>query len=339
MVVVKRALISGITGQDGSYLSELLLKLGYEVHGIVRPSSTFNRSRIEHLINNDDFKSRFYLHYGDLSDSISINSLLSIIRPDEFYNLAAQSHVGISFNMPQYSSNVNGSAVINILESIKSLKLPTKFYQACTSEMFGNTPPPQSINSIFNPQSPYAAAKLLAFHVCQNYKNSYGMHISCGILFNHESYRRGHNFVTKKITNDLVKIKNQKLNQVSLGNIHSYRDWGWAPEYVLAMWQMVQMDSPINLVVGTGKSASVMDFLQHCCNLLNLDLKQIISINNRYFRPLEVDSLCASTDGMKEVLGWIPSVDWKKLGEIMVGDELRGYEESVDWDALISKLS
>lgn len=335
----KIALISGITGQDGSYLSELLLYLGYEVHGIVRPASTFNRSRIEHLIENNSYRKRFFLHYGDLADSVSINSILSKLKPDEFYNLAAQSHVGISFQMPEHSSNVNGNAITNILETIRSQNLDTKFYQACTSEMFGTAPAPQSLESTFRPQSPYASAKLFAYNVCQNYREAYRMHISCGILFNHESYRRGLNFVTKKIITNLVSIYKNSNELFSLGNLNSLRDWGWAPEYVIAMWEMVQKKESTNLVVGTGKAASVYEFLDYGCKLLNLDVEKVFQINPDYIRPLEVDSLCADTLNMKKTLGWTPSVDWKKLVEIMMEDELKGKERPIIWQNLITEKS
>jgi GDPmannose 4,6-dehydratase len=337
MKPLKKALISGVTGQDGSYLSDLLLHLGYEVHGIVRPSSTFNRSRIEHILSNKDFSNRYFLHYGDVSDSVSVNSLLLDIKPDEFYNLAAQSHVGISFQMPEYSTFVNGNAVTNILETIRSQKLDTKFYQACTSEMFGSTPPPQSEASIFMPQSPYAAAKLFAYHSCQNYRDAHGLHVSCGILFNHESYRRGLNFVTKKIVTNLVRIHYNEIQSFKLGNLQSTRDWGWAPEYVLAMWSMVQLEKSINLVVGTGISASVYDFVKLGCSTLNLDIENVLKVDPTYLRPLEVDALRAETSLMRKSLGWTPALDWKKLMSIMIEDELKKRERVIDWDNLMDK--
>jgi GDPmannose 4,6-dehydratase len=338
MKPTKKALISGITGQDGSYLSELLLHLGYEVHGIVRPASTFNRSRIEHILSNSDLSNRYFLHYGDVSDSVSINSLLLDIKPDEFYNLAAQSHVGISFQMPEYSTFVNGNAVTNILETIRSQKLDIKFYQACTSEMFGSTAPPQSEESNFMPQSPYAAAKLFAYNSCQNYRDAHGLHVSCGILFNHESYRRGLNFVTKKIVSNLVRIHNNEIQSFKLGNLQSIRDWGWAPEYVLAMWSMLQQEKSINLVVGTGISASVRDFLNFGCSILNLDVEEVLKIDTSYFRPLEVDALQADTSLMRKSLGWTPLIDWQNLMTIMLEDELQNKERIIDWERLMDKL-
>jgi GDPmannose 4,6-dehydratase len=331
---MKKALISGITGQDGSYLADLLLHLGYEVHGIVRPSSTFNRSRIDYLINNQKSKNSLTLHYGDISDSTSIRNILLKVKPDEFYNLAAQSHVGISYKMPDYSTRVNGHSVGNVLETLKTLNLDLKFYQASTSEMFGSTSPPQSLNSKFAPQSPYASAKLFAYNMCQNYKDSYGMHISCGILFNHESFRRGKNFVTKKIISSLVQITNGREKVLKLGNLESSRDWGWAPEYVVAMWQMLQLDTPLNLIVGTGISASIGDFLNYSCDLLGLEPEKILEIDDSYLRPSEVDALCANTNEMKNVLGWTPNVDWKLLAKIMIEDELANNERNIIWTKL-----
>jgi len=334
----KKALISGITGQDGSYLAELLLFLGYEVHGIVRPASSFNRSRIEKLIKNENFQDLFFLHYGDLSDSSSISNILLTVVPDEFYNLGAQSHVGISFQLPGYSSTVNGNSVTNILETIRIQKLDTRLYQACTSEMFGSTLPPQSVYSEFNPQSPYASSKVFSYQVAQNYKIAYNMHISCGILFNHESFRRGPNFVTKKIVNSLVGIRNNLSRKIQLGNLDARRDWGWAPEYVLAMWQMVQLEDSQNLVVGTGESASVGEFLFHTAKLLDINVNEVLEIDSNYLRPLEVESLCADTAQMQEVLGWKPEVSWRRLSEIMVQDELLGAERFINWENLIAKI-
>lgn len=339
MAARKKALISGITGQDGSYLAELLLFLGYEVHGIVRPASSFNRSRIENLIKDENLKNHFFLHYGDLSDSSSISNILTTIIPDEFYNLGAQSHVGISFQLPGYSSTVNGNSVTNILETIRIQKLETRLYQACTSEMFGSTTPPQSIHSEFNPQSPYASSKVFSYQVAQNYKTAYNMHISCGILFNHESFRRGPNFVTKKIVKSLVDIKNKQIRKIQLGNLGAYRDWGWAPEYVLAIWQMVQRADSLNLVVGTGESASVGDFLSHTANLLDIKVNEILEIDSNYLRPLEVESLCADTTQMQEILGWKPEVSWKELSEIMLQDELLGSERVINWENLMSRIN
>jgi GDPmannose 4,6-dehydratase len=335
MAKKKKALITGITGQDGSYLCELLLFLGYEVHGVVRPSSSFNRSRIEHILNDTTINGRLYLHYGDVADHFSMNSILSSVKPDEIYNLAAQSHVAISFQLPNYTSLVNGQAISGILEIVRSLKLDCKIYHACTSEMFGSTLPPQSIHSMFNPQSPYASAKLYSYNMCQNYREAYDLHVSCGILFNHESYRRGLNFVTKKIVNSLVSIKKGETVNLSLGNLNSARDWGWAPEYVLAMWQMLQIDEPLNLVVGTGEATNVLNFVEHCCKKLDLKSSEILSIDTNYFRPLEVDSLCADTSEMKEILGWIPEINWVNLANIMIEDEIKGSERKIHWDQLM----
>ena len=330
----KVALITGITGQDGSYLAELLLHLGYEVHGIVRPSSTFNRIRIDHLTRNEN--NLLTLHYGDLTDSISLQNIIKKVRPCELYNLAAQSHVGISFQIPEYSTEVNALSITKILEIVKQENLKTKIYHACTSEMFGSSPPPQSSSTLFKPQSPYAIAKVFSYDICQNYKNAFGMFISCGILFNHESYRRGDNFVTKKIIKSLVEIKNGNRKTFALGNTSVKRDWGWAPEYVVAMWQLLQNPEPKNLLVGTGCSASVDEFLDLSCSILKLDKSKVTETSIRYLRPMEVDSLKADNSEMLKVLGWVPQVDWKKLVEIMIKDEVATRESQIDWHEMLT---
>ena len=330
-------MISGITGQDGSYLAELLLFLGYEVHGIVRPASTFNRERIDPISSNPNYAGKFFLHYGDLTDTVSIYKILFDVKPTEIYNLAAQSHVGISFQIPEYSSSVNAQSSIKLFEAVKSFNKDIRIYQACTSEMFGDTPPPQSIQSPFSPQSPYAISKVFTYEMAQYYKKAYNMFISCGILFNHESFRRGNNFVTKKIIKSLVDIKNKKVDFLELGNLDSYRDWGWAPEYVVSIYQMIQRTQPINLVVGTGESASVNDFYRYACSLVDLNPDQILKINSDYVRPLEVDSLKADTSQMVQELGWKPKVNWKDLVEIMMTAELSNFEEQINWPELVTR--
>ena len=320
---MKRALITGVTGQDGSYLSELLLDKGYEVHGVIRRSSTFNTSRIEHLYKDPHEKdNRFHLHYGDITDGVGISNLVRELKPDEIYNLAAQSHVKVSFEMPDFTAQVDAVGTIRLLEAIRAAKIETKFYQASTSELFGSTPPPQSETSTFAPQSPYAAAKLYSYWVVRNYRDAYGLHATNGILFNHESPRRGETFVTRKITMAAARIKMGMQSKLYLGNLNSIRDWGYAPEYVESMWRMLQQPRPDDFVVATGVGATVRDFCEASFSYLGLDYRDHVEVDSRYNRPTEVDALIGQTSKAEKVLGWKATTHWKELAEIMVKSDL-----------------
>ena len=277
---MKRALITGVTGQDGSYLSELLLGKGYEVHGVIRRSSTFNTSRIEHLYKDPhETDNRFHLHYGDITDGVGISNLVRELEPHEIYNLAAQSHVKVSFEMPDFTAQVDAVGTIRLLEAIRAAKIETKFYQASTSELYGSTPPPQSETSPFAPQSPYAAAKLYSYWVVRNYRDAYGLHATNGILFNHESPRRGETFVTRKITMAAAKIKLGLQSKLYLGNLNAIRDWGFAPEYVNSMWMMLQQESPDDYVIATGEGATVRQFCDAAFTHLDLDYRAEYTLN------------------------------------------------------------
>jgi GDPmannose 4,6-dehydratase len=321
---MKKALITGITGQDGSYLAELLLHKGYEVHGIIRRSSTFNTRRLDHIYrdphNGEDV--RLYLHYGDLASSDSLESVIHEVRPDEVYNLGAQSHVRVSFDMPEYTADVTGVGVIRILEAIRRSNVETKFYQASTSELFGSAAPPQSEQTPFQPQSPYAAAKLYAYWVTKNYAEGYDLYACNGILFNHESARRGETFVTRKITRAVARIKAGLQQHLYLGNLDSKRDWGYAPEYVEAMWSMLQQDQPHDIVIGTGEAHTVREFVDEAFSYVDLDYQDYVKIDPRYFRPTEVDYLEADATKAKEVLGWEPKVKYHDLVRIMMDADL-----------------
>lgn len=325
---MKRALITGITGQDGSYLAELLLEKGYEVHGVIRRSSTFNTSRIDHLYKDPHEKdNRLHLHYGDITDGVGISNLIRDIEPQEIYNLAAQSHVKVSFEMPDFTAQVDAVGTIRLLEAIRAAKINTKFYQASTSELFGRTPPPQSENSIFAPQSPYAAAKLYAYWVVRNYRDAYGIHATNGILFNHESPRRGETFVTRKITMAAAKIKLGLQSKLYLGNLNAVRDWGFAPEYVESMWLMLQEDYPNDFVVATGVGATVRDFCDASFSVLGLDYREFVETKERYTRLTEVDALIGDSSKIERVLGWKAKTHWSKLAEIMVESDLQNLKE------------
>jgi len=325
---MKRALITGITGQDGSYLAELLLAKGYEVHGVIRRSSTFNTSRIDHLYKDPhETDNRLHLHYGDITDGVGISNLVREIEPQEIYNLAAQSHVKVSFEMPDFTAQVDAVGTIRLLEAIRAAKINTKFYQASTSELFGSTPPPQSENSIFAPQSPYAAAKLYSYWVVRNYRDAYGLHATNGILFNHESPRRGETFVTRKITMAAAKIKLGLQSKLYLGNLNAIRDWGFAPEYVESMWLMLQEEEPDDFVVATGVGATVRDFCEATFSALGMDYKEHVETEQRYTRPTEVDALIGNATKIERVLGWKAETHWKKLAEIMVEGDLRNLTE------------
>jgi len=320
---MKKVFITGITGQDGSYLAELLLEKGYEVHGLIRRASTFNTSRIDHIFRDPhDSGAKLFLHYGDITDAAGITNLIRQIEPDEVYNLAAQSHVMVSFTMPTYTANVDGLGTITILEAIRSSGLKTKFYQASTSELFGSTPPPQNESSTFRPRSPYAAAKLYAYWATVNYREAYGIHATNGILFNHESPRRGETFVTRKITRAVASIVRGDQDKLFLGNLDSIRDWGYAKEYVESMWLMLQATNPSDYVVATGVGASIRDFCREAFSVANLDWEKYVEIDPKYFRPTEVDSLIGDSSKIEKYLGWKAKTNWKKLAEIMVNYDL-----------------
>jgi GDPmannose 4,6-dehydratase len=324
--VTKKALVTGITGQDGSFLAELLLAKGYEVHGIVRRSSSFNTERLEPIYQDPhaaDYRLR--LHYGDLEDGGSLSSLMLKIKPDEIYNLAAQSHVRVSFDVPEYTVSTVGMGTLRLLEAMRELDQPARFYQASSSEMFGSAAPPQNETTRFEPRSPYACAKVFAHQLCQNYRDAYGMFISCGILFNHESHRRGIPFVTRKITRAAARIKHGLDKKLFLGNLDAKRDWGFAGDYVEAMWMMLQQDKPDDYVIATGESHSVRELLDVAFGTLGLDWKPFVEIDPRYFRPTEVDHLHGDPSKAREQLGWKPTMTFKALIEMMV----RADEEDV----------
>jgi GDPmannose 4,6-dehydratase len=320
----KRALITGITGQDGSYLTELLLDKGYEVHGIIRRSSSFNTSRIDHIYqdpHNED--ARLFLHFGDLTDGSAISRLLPEIRPDEIYNLAAQSHVRTSFDIPVYTGEVTGLGTIRLLEAMRRTGVTSRFYQASSSEVYGNAgPAPQSETTPFQPRSPYGCAKAYAFHITRNYREAYGFFACNGILFTHESPRRGETFVTRKITRAATRIKLGLQDRLYLGNLDARRDWGYAPEYVEAMWRMLQHDRPDDYVIATGETHSVREFLDEAFGLLELDWKAHVDIDPRYCRPTEVDLLLGDPARARDTLGWQAGVRFGDLVRIMVEADL-----------------
>ena len=320
---IKKALITGITGQDGSYLAELLLAKGYEVHGIVRRSSTSNTSRIDHLVADPKIGgTRLSLHYGDLSDSSRMVTLVDSIQPTEVYNLAAQSHVRVSFDEPEFTGDVTGLGTIRLLEAIRMVGLPARFYQASSSEMFGASPPPQSEETPFYPRSPYGAAKVYSYWVTKNYRESYGMFASNGILFNHESPRRGETFVTRKITRAVARIAQGQQQELYLGNLHAIRDWGYAPEYVEAMWLMLQADEPGDFVVATGTRYSVGDFLKFSFEHAGLEWQKYVRFSEELLRPSEVEALVGDYERIARQIGWTPTVLTPRLAEIMVEADL-----------------
>jgi GDPmannose 4,6-dehydratase len=320
---MKKALITGITGQDGSYLAEFLLGKGYEVHGLIRRSSTFNTERIDHLYKDfHDPDARLFLHYGDLSVSGHLTDLLYSLKPDEIYNLGAQSHVRVSFDMPEYTGDITGLGTLRLLEAVRKTGIKTKFYQASSSEMFGSAPPPQNESTPFQPMSPYAAAKVYAYHVCRNYREAYGIFACNGILFNHESPRRGETFVTKKITRAAARIKLGLQDRLYLGNLEAKRDWGFAGDYVEAMWLMLQQDRPDDFVVATGETHSVREFAQKVFQLLDLDYEKYIEIDPRYYRPCEVDILLGDAAKAGNLLGWKPRVSFDQLIKMMVESDM-----------------
>jgi GDPmannose 4,6-dehydratase len=322
----KVALITGVSGQDGSYLAELLLSKNYEVHGLIRRSSSFNTSRIDHIYQDPhEVNPRLVLHYGDLTDGVGLTNLVREIRPTEIYNLAAQSHVMVSFSMPQYTAQVDAVGTVAILEAIRAANSNTRFYQASTSELYGSTPPPQNEDSIFRPRSPYAAAKLMAYWSTINYREAFGIHASNGILFNHESPRRGETFVTRKISRAVAAIKLGKQKKLYLGNLDAIRDWGYAKEYVESMWLMLQKPEPSDYVVATGVGSTVRDFARVAFAHAGLDWKNYVEIDEKYERPTEVDALVGDASKAKRELHWSATTHWEKLAQIMVDADLENF--------------
>ena len=323
---MKKALITGVTGQDGSYLSEFLLSKGYEVHGLIRRSSTFSTDRIEHLYRDPhDPKAQLFLHYGDLTDGQNLTNLVLDLEPDEIYNLGAQSHVRVSFDSPQYTVQVTGVGALNVLEAARQLdkSKKTKVYQASSSEMFGDvTETPQTEKTPFHPQSPYACAKVYAFHQTVNYREAYDLFAVNGILFNHESPRRGETFVTRKITRGATRIKLGLQDKLYLGNLEAKRDWGYAKDYVEGMWMMLQHDSPEDFVLATGQTQSIKDFLKYTFEYLDLDWNDYVEVDSRYFRPTEVNLLLGDFSKAKDLLGWEPQTSCRELAQLMVDHDL-----------------
>lgn len=338
---MKKALITGITGQDGSYLTELLLEKGYEVHGIVRRSSSFNTNRIDHIITDPKYRKRFYLHHGDLLDSSNINRILKKVKPNEIYHLGAQSHVRVSFDLPEYTAEVTALGTLRLLDAIRETGIKTKFYQASSSEMFGKAHElPLKETSLFHPRSPYGVAKVYAYWMTKNYREGYNIFASNGILFNHESPRRGETFVTKKITHGLSRVKLGLQEKVLLGNLDAKRDWGYAKDYVYGMWLILQHKEPDDFILATGESHSVREFVEEVARYLGMELKwkgkglkekgidkktgkTIIAIEPRYFRPAEVDVLLGDYSKAKKKLGWKPQVKFKELVKIMIEADLK----------------
>lgn len=338
---MKKALVTGITGQDGSYLAELLLEKGYEVHGVVRRSSTFNRERIDHIFHGyKETEAPLFLHYGDLGDSSSLLRILMETRPDEVYNLAAQSHVGVSFDVPEYTGDVTGLGTVRILEALRSSGIPARFYQASSSELYGKVQEiPQTEATPFYPRSPYACAKAFSFYLTQNYREAYGMYAVNGILFNHESPRRGKNFVTRKITYTLASIIKGKAHCLYLGNLEAKRDWGYAKEYVEGMWKMMQQDEPDDYLLATGRTATVREFLEHCLSYANISFEKqgegrdekyidtntgntIVAVDTKYYRPAEVDQLIGDPTKAREKLGWEAKTSMEELAAIMMDADM-----------------
>ncbi|HEX9819381.1 MAG TPA: GDP-mannose 4,6-dehydratase [Methylomirabilota bacterium] len=320
---MKRALITGITGQDGSYLAELLLDKGYEVHGMIRRASTFNTRRIDHLYKDPhDADSRLFLHYGDLTGAERLTDLVYTVKPDEIYHLGAQSHVKVSFDMPQHTALVTGLGTTHLLDAIRRSGITTRFYNAASSEMFGDAPPPQDERTPLAPRSPYAAAKAYGFWMSRMYRDAYGIFACNGMLFNHESPRRGEIFVTRKITRGVATILAGKQKRLFLGNLDAERDWGYAPEYVEAMWLMLQQERPDDYVIGTGESRSVREFAEAAFAYVGLDARECVEIDPRYFRPLEVQRLRADPARARERLGWSPRITFDELVRVMVDADL-----------------
>ncbi|HPT95400.1 MAG TPA: GDP-mannose 4,6-dehydratase [Microbacteriaceae bacterium] len=337
----KRAFITGITGQDGSYLAELLLSKGYEVHGLIRRASTFNTGRLEHLfVDPHDANPRLILHYGDLTDGSRLVTLLSTIRPDEVYNLGAQSHVRVSFDEPEYTGDSTGLGSVRLLEAVRLAGIECRYYQASSSEMFGATPPPQNESTPFYPRSPYGAAKVYSYWITKNYREAFDLFAVNGILFNHESPRRGETFVTRKITRAVARIAAGEQKELHMGNLDAVRDWGYAPEYVEAMWRMLQHDTPQDYVVATNTAYTVRDFLQFAFERAGLEWEKYVRFDERYLRPTEVDALVGDFGLAQRELGWTPKVTTPKLAQIMVDHDMAALasggahlNDVVDWTA------
>jgi GDPmannose 4,6-dehydratase len=328
---MKRALITGITGQDGSYLADLLLQKDYEVHGIIRRASTFNTERIDHLYQDPHLRgTRLLLHYGDLSDSVNLVKLLNDLKPDEIYHLGAQSHVRVSFDIPEYTADISGVGTIRILEAIREVGVRPRFYQASSSEMFGKVAEiPQRETTRFHPRSPYGVSKVFAYWATVNYRESYDLFACNGILFNHESPRRGETFVTRKISRAVAYIKAGLQKRLYLGNLDAKRDWGYAPEYVEAMWMMLQQDKPDDFVIATGETHSVQEFCEEAFGLVGLDWRKYVELDKRYLRPAEVDILIGDPSKAKKQLGWEPKVKFKELVKIMVEADMKALKDKL----------
>ncbi|HEV7918376.1 MAG TPA: GDP-mannose 4,6-dehydratase [Solirubrobacterales bacterium] len=324
----KKALLTGITGQDGSYLAELLLEKGYEVHGLVRRSASFNTARIDHLYQDPHEQDvKLFLHFGDLTDASSLNRVIEKVAPDEIYNLAAQSHVKVSFEIPEYTGDVDALGTLRLLEAIRETEVPARFYQASSSEMFGMVQEvPQSEKTPFYPRSPYGAAKVYSYWIVTNYREAYGMHASNGILFNHESPRRGETFVTRKITRAVANIKHGLQDKLYLGNLDAKRDWGFAKDYVEAQWLMLQQDEPEDFVIATGETHSVREFCEKAFEHVGLEMDKYVEIDEKYFRPTEVDLLIGDASKAKQKLGWEPKVTFDELVRIMVDADMEDLE-------------
>jgi GDPmannose 4,6-dehydratase len=329
-VVPKKALITGITGQDGSYLAEQLLEKGYEVHGLVRRSSSFNTERIDAVYTDPHEQgARLFLHHGDLSESSRLARLVYEIQPAEVYHLGAQSHVRVSFDVPEYTTEITGMGTVRLLEAIRDAGVAPRFYQASSSEMYGSTPPPQDERTVFHPRSPYAVAKVAAYWIAVNYRESYGMFAVNGILFNHESPRRGETFVTRKITRALARIHAGLQDKLFLGNLDAARDWGYAPDYTDAMWRMLQADEPDDYVVATGEMHTVREFLDVAATRVGIAWEDVVEIDPRYYRPAEVDALCGDATKAREKLGWTPTVTFEQLTHLMIDSDVKELEDQL----------
>jgi GDPmannose 4,6-dehydratase len=327
--LAKRAFITGITGQDGSYLAELLLAKGYEVHGLIRRASTFNTARIDHLYVDRHLPgARLFLHYGDLADGSRLVTLLAEVQPDEVYNLAAQSHVRVSFEEPEHTADTTGTGSVRLLEAVRLSGIETRYYQASSSELYGDSPPPQDEDTPFRPRSPYAAAKLYSYWITKNYREAYGLFAVNGILFNHESPRRGETFVTRKVTRAVAAIKAGRQDYIYMGNLDSIRDWGYAPEYVEGMWRMLQVDEPDDYVLATGVGITVRDFLETAFSHAGLDWEKHVRFDDHYLRPTEVDSLIGDASKAGKKLEWTPTVHGRELARLMVDADIAALEHA-----------